>query len=138
MTTGTDGLCVGNTGSVPRLNIPSLCLEDGPVGVRAAHGISQFPAGLTSAATWDRDLIYARSKAMGQEFRDQGVHIPVSFCSSFPGTRCSLIFSWRLLRVDVSTSVIPEALILNSCSTRSECSQRTGLGRYIRRSLRVW
>ncbi|KAF9064428.1 beta-D-xylosidase/beta-D-glucosidase [Rhodocollybia butyracea] len=78
LTTGTDGLCVGNTGSVPRLNIPSLCLEDGPVGVRGAHGVSQFPAGLTSAATWDRNLIYARSKAMGQEFRDQGVHIPLA------------------------------------------------------------
>ncbi|KIK62435.1 glycoside hydrolase family 3 protein [Collybiopsis luxurians FD-317 M1] len=78
LTIGIDGRCVGNTGSVPRFNIPSLCLQDGPAGVRDVHGISQFPGGVTSAATWDRELIYARSKAMGQEFHDQGVHIPLA------------------------------------------------------------
>jgi hypothetical protein len=42
-------------------------------GVRPALGVTQFPAGVTTAATWDRELIYNRSLAMGQEFRDQGV-----------------------------------------------------------------
>lgn len=52
------------------------------VGVRPALGVTQFPAGVTTAATWDRELFYNRSLAMGQEFRDQGV---VSYTSSFEG-----------------------------------------------------
>jgi hypothetical protein len=42
LTTGVGwegGPCVGNTGSIPRLNFPGLCLQDSPLGVRD----SQFP-----------------------------------------------------------------------------------------------
>lgn len=45
---------------------------DGPAGVRPADGHTQFPAGVTTAATWDRELIYNRSRTMGQEFYDLG------------------------------------------------------------------
>ncbi|EPS94914.1 hypothetical protein FOMPIDRAFT_281622 [Fomitopsis schrenkii] len=76
--TGQDGRCAGNTGSVERLGIPTLCLQDGPAGVRPVQGSSQFPAGQAVAATWDRELIYARGRAMGQEFYDQGVNIAFS------------------------------------------------------------
>ena len=69
--TGQNGPCVGNTGAVERLGIPALCLEDGPAGPRPIQGSSQFPAGQAAAATWDRELIYARGHAMGQEFFDQ-------------------------------------------------------------------
>lgn len=72
LTSGVTGRCAGTLGSVERLGIPSFCLQDGPAGVRPVHGVSQFPAGLTTAATWDRDLMYARAAAMGQEFHDQG------------------------------------------------------------------
>ncbi|KAE9402448.1 beta-D-xylosidase/beta-D-glucosidase [Gymnopus androsaceus JB14] len=48
------------------------------LGLVATHGSSQFPAGVTAAATWDRNLMYLRNKAMGQEFHDQGVHIPLA------------------------------------------------------------
>lgn len=41
-------------------------------------GHTQFPAGVTSAATWDRELIYERSRAMGQEFYDLGVHVALA------------------------------------------------------------
>ncbi|KAF5367117.1 hypothetical protein D9758_003855 [Tetrapyrgos nigripes] len=78
MTTGDNGRCVGNLAGVPRLGIERFCLEDGPVGVRPIHGVSQFPAGLAAAATWDEDLIYKRSLHMGQEFYDQGVHIALA------------------------------------------------------------
>lgn len=71
--TGQPGRCVGMTGAVERLGVPALCLEDGPAGVRPVQGISQFPGGQAVAATWDRDLIYARGYAMGKEFFDQYV-----------------------------------------------------------------
>ena len=55
-----------------------MCYQDGPAGVRPAIGTTQFPSGVTTAATWDIDLIYARSKAMGQEFYDVGIHVAMS------------------------------------------------------------
>ncbi|KAK7458788.1 hypothetical protein VKT23_009793 [Stygiomarasmius scandens] len=78
ITTGIPGRCVGNLGGVPRLGIDPFCLEDGPAGVRPVHGVSQFPAGLAAAATWDEELIYKRSLHMGQEYYDQGVHIALA------------------------------------------------------------
>lgn len=60
------------------LGLPSLCLQDGPAGPRPAYGVTQFPAGLTTACTWDKELIYQRSKAMGQEFYDLGIHIALT------------------------------------------------------------
>ncbi|THU82334.1 glycoside hydrolase [Dendrothele bispora CBS 962.96] len=78
MTSGVPGRCVGNLGGVPRLGINSFCLEDGPAGPRPVHGVSQFPAGHATAATWDEELIYMRSYVMGKEFYDQGVHIALA------------------------------------------------------------
>ncbi|KAF8755105.1 Fibronectin type III-like domain [Rhizoctonia solani] len=67
--------CAGNTGAVPRLGIPALCMQDGPAGVRPADFASQFPAQVTVAATWDRDLIYDRAVALAAEFKGKGVHV---------------------------------------------------------------
>ncbi|GAB1520969.1 hypothetical protein RhiTH_004058 [Rhizoctonia solani] len=67
--------CAGNTGAVPRLCIPALCMQDGPAGVRPADFASQFPAQVTVAATWDRDLIYDRAVALAAEFKGKGVHV---------------------------------------------------------------
>ncbi|KAJ7172348.1 putative beta-glucosidase [Mycena filopes] len=75
ITTGYTGNCVGFTGEVPRLNVAAVCLQDGPDGVRPARRVSQFPAGVTTAATWNRDLMAARGTALGQEFHDKGVNI---------------------------------------------------------------
>ncbi|KAL2848609.1 glycosyl hydrolase family 3 N terminal domain-containing protein [Aspergillus pseudodeflectus] len=67
--------CVGQTGSVPRLGLGSLCLQDSPLGIRFSDYNSAFPAGVNVAATWDRDLAYLRGQAMGQEFSDKGVDV---------------------------------------------------------------
>jgi beta-glucosidase-like glycosyl hydrolase len=78
ITTGTGwamGPCVGNTGPVPRLGFPSLCLQDGPLGLRFADKITSFPAGITTGGTWDKELIRARGEALGAENRGKGVHI---------------------------------------------------------------
>ncbi|KAL7270703.1 hypothetical protein RUND412_006580 [Rhizina undulata] len=81
LTTGTgsrQGNCVGNTGSIPRLNFRALCLADGPLGFRVTDYNTAFPAGPHVAATWDRGLLYARGFAMGEEFRGKGANIALS------------------------------------------------------------
>ncbi|KAI1328844.1 glycoside hydrolase family 3 protein [Xylariaceae sp. FL0255] len=69
------GACVGNSGSVPRLGFPNLCLNDGPLGVRTTDNITAFPAGITTGATWNKDLMYQRGVAIGEEFRGKGINV---------------------------------------------------------------
>lgn len=78
LTTGTgwgSGPCVGNTGSVPRLGIPNLCLQDGPNGVRFTDFVTHFPSALAAGSTFNKELIYLRGKAIGREHHKKGVHI---------------------------------------------------------------
>ncbi|THH04054.1 hypothetical protein EW145_g5804, partial [Phellinidium pouzarii] len=78
VTTGTGwqmGLCVGNTGSATSVNFPSLCLQDGPLGIRFADNSTAFPAGITVGATWNRDLMYKRGRLHGREARMKGVNV---------------------------------------------------------------
>jgi beta-glucosidase len=69
------GRCVGNTGSALRVGIPQLCLQDGPLGLRNSDHNTAFPAGITAGATWDKDLLYRRGVAIGEEFRGKGVNV---------------------------------------------------------------
>ncbi|CAE6429421.1 unnamed protein product [Rhizoctonia solani] len=87
---GSSSICAGNTGAVPRLNIPALCLQDGPAGVRPADFASQFPAQVTVAATWDRELIYERAAALGVEFRGKGIHVALAPVTGGPLGRSPL------------------------------------------------
>ncbi|KIW73191.1 hypothetical protein, variant [Phialophora macrospora] len=76
LTTGTgweSDRCVGNTGSIPRIGFPSLCMQDGPLGIRFADYVTAFPAGINVAATWSRELARARGEAMGAENREKGI-----------------------------------------------------------------
>ncbi|KAI2471132.1 glycoside hydrolase family 3 protein [Annulohypoxylon bovei var. microspora] len=78
LTTGTGNqadLCTGNTGSVPRIGFRSLCLQDGPVGVRYTDLNSVFPAGISAAATWSRSLLRKRGEAIGAEFGGKGIDV---------------------------------------------------------------
>lgn len=69
------GRCVGNTGSALRFGIPSLCLQDSALGVAATDNNTAFPAGITTGATWSKDLAYQRGLALGAEARGKGVNI---------------------------------------------------------------
>ncbi|KZW03718.1 hypothetical protein EXIGLDRAFT_634970 [Exidia glandulosa HHB12029] len=69
------GRCVGNIHGVPRLNIPDICFQDGPAGIRAVDLASGFPAGINAAATFNRDLMRKRGQAIGEEFRAKGAHV---------------------------------------------------------------
>ncbi|RDW93778.1 beta-glucosidase [Aspergillus mulundensis] len=78
LTTGTGifmGPCAGQTGSVPRLGIPSLCLHDSPLGVRNTDHNTAFPAGITVGATFDKSLMYERGVGLGEEARGKGVNV---------------------------------------------------------------
>lgn len=69
------GPCVGNTGSAMRFGIPSLCLQDGALGIAATYNITAFNPGISVGATFNKDLMYERGYALGQEARGKGVNI---------------------------------------------------------------
>lgn len=75
VTRGWKGPCVGNTGTVPRLGVPSICLSDAPDGVRGQEFVSAFPAGLHLAATFDKKLMYKYGYALGSEYYGKGVNV---------------------------------------------------------------
>jgi beta-glucosidase len=76
--TGTgwqSGGCVGNTKAASSIGYPSLCLQDGPLGVRYINGVTAFSAGIHAASTWDVDLIRERGQFLGEEAKAVGVHV---------------------------------------------------------------
>ena len=78
LTTGTgweSNRCVGNTGSIPRLGLHALCLQDSPLGIRFSDYNSAFPAGGTVAASWDREVWYQRGFDIASEMRDKGIDV---------------------------------------------------------------
>ena len=64
---------MGETYAVPRLGIPSICLNDGPAGLRLVKNVTGFPSGINTASTFSRRLMRARGEAMAEEFRGKGV-----------------------------------------------------------------
>ncbi|KAF2086366.1 glycoside hydrolase family 3 protein [Saccharata proteae CBS 121410] len=69
-----------HTKAIPRLNIPSIRMSDGPNGVRGTrffNGVPAacFPCGTALAATWDRNLIQEGGRLMGKEAIAKGVHV---------------------------------------------------------------
>lgn len=41
----------------------------------STDNVTAFPAGITTGATWDKELMYQRAVAIGKEFRGKGVNI---------------------------------------------------------------
>lgn len=103
LTTGSgwgSGPCIGNTGLVPRLGIPSLCLQDGPNGVRFTDFVTAFPSGLAAGATFNRGLMYLRGKAMGKEMRKKGVHVMLGPVVGPLGLKAQGGRNWELFGAD--------------------------------------
>ena len=73
-------LCVGNTFESTNPDFPSLCLQDGPLGIRFADNVTAGVSGISAAASWDKDLISKRGAYLGQEFRQKGVHMALGPC----------------------------------------------------------
>ena len=72
---------------IPRLNIPSMIMSDGPHGLRRQAGAGDhlglnaslpatcFPTAATMANSWDRDLGTEVGAALGEEAKAMGVNI---------------------------------------------------------------
>lgn len=67
-----DNVCAGNSGSVPRLGWPGMCLHDAGNGVRATDLVNSYPSGIHAGASWDKNLTYARGLYMAKEFKAKG------------------------------------------------------------------
>ena len=75
----------GRTHAIPRLNIPSLTLSDGPAGVRIdpkrsgdnykTYYATGFPIATLLASSWDTEIARRVGAAMGSEVRDYGIDI---------------------------------------------------------------
>lgn len=83
ITTGTGwqmGLAVGNSAPAIHVGFPGLAYHDGPLGLRFADNSTAFPAGITVGATWNRELMYRRGKAHGNEARLKGINVLLGPC----------------------------------------------------------
>lgn len=67
--------CLGNVGAIPRLGIRGLCLQDSPLGIRSSDYNTAFGAGVSSAATWSREIWKQRGYYMGTEYREKGADV---------------------------------------------------------------
>ena len=83
LVSGTDFMY---TNPIPRLGIPSLCMADGPHGLRKQtgeqdNGIAQsepataFPTAVTAASSWNPETARRIGRAIGEECRYYGVHV---------------------------------------------------------------
>ena len=62
--------------SMERLGIPNIKMADGPVGVHWwCEKSTAYPASITLASTWDRNLSYRLGMALGRDCRARGVHV---------------------------------------------------------------
>lgn len=74
--TGNLGIgCIGNVRPIERLGFHGMCLLDGPTAVHTGDLASVFPAGITTAASWDKDFFYQRGFALGTEFKGKGANV---------------------------------------------------------------
>nr|XP_018261855.1 avenacinase [Kwoniella dejecticola CBS 10117]OBR84013.1 avenacinase [Kwoniella dejecticola CBS 10117] len=62
-------------GEIDRLGYTGLFYADGAEGIRGAPYSSAFPQALNGAASWDRNLLYRRAVAIGQEARSKGINV---------------------------------------------------------------
>ncbi|ACU72743.1 Beta-glucosidase [Catenulispora acidiphila DSM 44928] len=73
---GVGGAYVGVVAPIPALCVPGLNLQDGPQGVGdGLGGVTQLPAPVAAAATWDTALENQYGATEGTEFAGKGVSV---------------------------------------------------------------
>lgn len=63
-----------STTPIPRLGIPAMRMDDGPVGARWGRSTS-FPGGISMASSWDTTLVRYVGQGIGREVRGKGRNI---------------------------------------------------------------
>ena len=81
LVSGTDYMY---TNPIPRLDIPSLSMSDGPHGLRKQNEhdndmstsvpATAFPTAATTASSWNPETLRRMGEAIGRECRSYGVH----------------------------------------------------------------
>jgi beta-glucosidase len=71
------GVDFWHTYAIPRLNVPSIRMSDGPNGIRGTKffggvPVACFPCGTGLRATWDSELMEAAGRLMAEESRAKG------------------------------------------------------------------
>ncbi|KAF0328301.1 beta-glucosidase 2 [Colletotrichum asianum] len=94
------GPCIGNILPINHADFKGICMQDGPNGINIADLVSVFPAGLTVAASWDKDLMFQRAKAIGEEFRGKGINIALGPSSGPLGRHALGGRNWEGFSVD--------------------------------------
>jgi beta-glucosidase len=73
---GVGSAYVGSTPAIPALCIPALTLEDGPAGVAdGLGGVTQLPAPVSAAATWDTSAEQQYGAVIGSEQAGKGTTV---------------------------------------------------------------
>lgn len=76
LTHGSQGPYVGDIAAQPSLCIPALTFQDGPAGVGdGMTGVTQLPAPVAEAATWDSGLAQQYGAVVGAEDAGKGVDV---------------------------------------------------------------
>jgi beta-glucosidase len=74
--TGASSPYIGDLGAIPSLCIPAMGLQDGPAGVGdGMGGVTQMPAPITEAATFDTGLEKQYGATIGAEFAGKGANV---------------------------------------------------------------
>lgn len=60
---------------IERLGVPEIKLTDGPVGTHKDGRSTAYPAGVLTASTWNRALVYELGKQLGRDSRARAVHL---------------------------------------------------------------
>jgi beta-glucosidase len=72
----SSGPYVGNVAAIPSLCVPALNLEDGPAGVAdGMTGVTQLPAPVAAAATWDSADATRYGDVIGAEEAGKGANV---------------------------------------------------------------
>lgn len=102
-----NGPCVGNTQNVSSIGYPSLCLQDGPLGIRFVQKVTAFPAGVNAAATWDVKLIHERGAALGAESKALGINVHLGPVAGALGKIAQGGRNWEGFSPDRKQAAIP-------------------------------
>jgi len=75
MVHGAPGVYTGNIPANTRLGIPSINMQDGPVGIARMPQVTALPAPIALAASWDTEMAQQYGTLIGEEAQSKGVNV---------------------------------------------------------------